>query len=160
MYDEMAIVVGKDQARGNFTKSFVDINLEARPELEPIALDENDNEEILKAKDVGKQASSSSTSSQSRHHRKRSRSSASEDEQLTEISEKLGEVASALSKLTDDRLIVSNLYDEVMKTQDFEEEFLATAFDYLVQHEMLAKAFIAKNHRLRKTWLENFRKEH
>ena len=163
MFDEMALVVGKDRAKGNFAKSFGDINLESRPQLEsiPVNLDEDiDLEEVPKEKEGGKQASSSSTtSSQSRQHRKRNRTTYTEDESLVKISDRLGDVAVALGKLTEDRLVVSNLYEEVMKTEDFDEEFLASAFDYLVQNEMLAKAFLAKNNRLRKIWLENFRKQ-
>ena len=56
-------------------------------------------------------------------------------------------------------LLFFDLYDEMMKTEGFDEITLATAFDYLVQHEMLAKAFMAKNANLRKIWIENFIKE-
>ncbi|XP_059635526.1 uncharacterized protein LOC132277694 [Cornus florida] len=51
----------------------------------------------------------------------------------------------ALSKLIGEQLDVNKLYEEVMKTNSFDEAILATTFNYLVQHEMLARAFFAKN---------------
>ena len=43
-----------------------------------------------------------------------------------------------------------------MKKESFEEVMLASAFDYLVDNERVAKAFMAKNARLRTLWLESF----
>ncbi|XP_059627603.1 uncharacterized protein LOC132270436 [Cornus florida] len=89
-----------------------------------------------------------------------SRSRTSRDmDQLESITTKLGAVATAISRLTEDRLDINNLYDELRKTDGFNHVFLATAFDYLVEHERLAKAFLAKNNKLRKIWLENFQKQ-
>ena len=88
-----------------------------------------------KGKQIG---TSSEISSQARSHRKRTRG---EDESYDKLSEQIGEVATAIKKLSDDRL------DEVM---------LATAFDYLLEKEKLAKTFMAKNDRLRRVWLEDF----
>ncbi|KAH7860527.1 hypothetical protein Vadar_014484 [Vaccinium darrowii] len=102
MYDEIALVVSKDRAKGNFAKSFGDVDLEARPEIEPIHLDdENAFEDISKDKNAGKQsACSSRTSSQPRAHRKRGRLS-----DIKTISDKLGQVADAITRLTWDRLV-------------------------------------------------------
>ena len=55
-----------------------------------------------------------------------------------------------------DQLNVKELYEEVMKIERFDEDMLASAFDYLVDNERLAKAFMAKNARLRTLWLEKF----
>ncbi|KAG5543279.1 hypothetical protein RHGRI_016126 [Rhododendron griersonianum] len=71
---------------------------------------------------------------------------------------KLEEVGSAIKKLTDDRLNVNDLYEEVMKTEGFDELTLALAFDHLVENEKVAKAFMVKNARLRRAWLEGFLK--
>ncbi|XP_058220899.1 cyclic nucleotide-gated ion channel 1-like isoform X2 [Rhododendron vialii] len=97
-----------------------------------------------------------------RSHPKRSRA---EDErydklstQLEETKTKLEEVGLAIKKLTDDRLNVNDLYEEVMKTEGFDEPTLALAFDHLVENEKVAKAFIVKNARLRRVWLEGFLK--
>ncbi|XP_059660156.1 uncharacterized protein LOC132306676 [Cornus florida] len=160
MYDEISLVVGKDKTKGNFAKSLANVNLEARPVVELVPLDDSlGTEEASMDEDIGKRVSSSSTTpSQSRQHGKRSRTSY-ETDLLESISAKLGEVAAALSKLTDNGFDINKLYQEVMKTGGFDEEFLATAFDYLVQHEMLSKAFLVKNDRLRKLWLKKFQKE-
>jgi len=41
-----------------------------------------------------------------------------------------------------------------MKIESFEETTLGDAFDHLVQNEMLAKAFMAKNANLKKIWVK------
>ncbi|KAG5543287.1 hypothetical protein RHGRI_016131 [Rhododendron griersonianum] len=91
---------------------------------------------------------------QARSHRKRSHA---KDErydklstQLEETKTKLEEIALAIKKLTDDRLNVNDLYEEVMKTEGFDEPTLALAFDHLVENEKVAKAFMVKNARLRR----------
>ena len=66
MFDEMALVVGKDRARGNFVKSFGYINLESRSQPESATLNLDDDielEEIPKEKESGKQVRSSSITS-------------------------------------------------------------------------------------------------
>ncbi|GAB4844621.1 hypothetical protein Ancab_038022 [Ancistrocladus abbreviatus] len=65
MYDEMAIVLGKDMARGDFAKSFVDIDLQSHSKDEDKIIDfEVGLEEETPI--VEKQAASSATSSTSR----------------------------------------------------------------------------------------------
>ncbi|KAM3308614.1 hypothetical protein P3S67_010358 [Capsicum chacoense] len=49
-----------------------------------------------------------------------------------------------ISKMIDSRLDVIKLYEEVMAMKGYNEEFLSDAFDYLVQSDTLAKAFMAK----------------
>ena len=51
---------------------------------------------------------------------------------------------------------MNELYEEVMKIERFSEVMLAFAFDHLVDNERVAKAFMAKNARLRTLWLESF----
>ncbi|KAL3498016.1 hypothetical protein ACH5RR_040748 [Cinchona calisaya] len=132
-YDEMALVVGKDMATGSF--------------------------ELVMQKEIPySNASSSETNTSScgaKQHRKRNRSS----DEIEKISERLGEVAAALTKLSTNKLDVSSLYDEIMKMKGYEEEFLASVFDHLVQNEMLAKSFIVKSDRLRLNFLEDFKKQ-
>ncbi|PHU23189.1 hypothetical protein BC332_08296 [Capsicum chinense] len=57
------------------------------------------------------------------------------------------------------RLDVIKLYGEVMEMEGYNEEFLGDAFDYLVQSDTLAKAFMVKNQNLRKVWLERFKQQ-
>ncbi|KAM3375788.1 hypothetical protein P3S68_014502 [Capsicum galapagoense] len=52
--------------------------------------------------------------------------------------------------MIDSRLDVIKLYEEVMAMEGYSEEFLGDAFDYLVQRDTLAKAFMVKNQNLRK----------
>ncbi|KAL3498187.1 hypothetical protein ACH5RR_040919 [Cinchona calisaya] len=134
MYNEMALVVDKDLATEIFAKGFIDVRLEA-----PITLDDtmDNTEEVPVEKDIPSLAASTFGTKQ---HCKRSRS----NNEIEKISEKLGEVAAALTKLTNNRLIVSYLYAELMKIKDYDDKFLATVFDHLVQNEMLAMAFMAK----------------
>lgn len=45
---------------------------------------------------------------------------------------------------------MSQLYEEIMKVKGFSEIMLGTTFDYLVQQEMLAKAFMVKSKNLKR----------
>ncbi|KAL3502106.1 hypothetical protein ACH5RR_036555 [Cinchona calisaya] len=95
------------------------------------------------------------SSSGAKQHRKRNRNS----DEIEKISEKLGEVAAALTKLSASKLDVSSLYHEIMKIKGYDEEFLTSVFDHLVQNEMLGKSFIVKSDRLRLNFLEDFKKQ-
>ncbi|KAH7840126.1 hypothetical protein Vadar_012966 [Vaccinium darrowii] len=109
--------------------------------------------ELSRAPKGEKAASSSEVPSQARSPQKSSRDG---DERYDKLSTQLEEVALAIKKLIDDRLNVNDLYDEVMKTEGFDELTLALAFDHLVENEKVAKAFMVKNERLRRAWLEGF----
>ncbi|KAL3524799.1 hypothetical protein ACH5RR_013171 [Cinchona calisaya] len=149
MYNEMALVVGKDLATGSFAKGFTDVRLDALTTLD----DTMDNtKEVPVGKDIPSLAASTSGTKQ---HRKRSRN----NDEIENVLEKLGEVAAALTKLSNNRLIVLDLYAELMKMKDYDDEFLATIFDHLIQNEMLAIAFMAKSEKFRRIFLDNFKKE-
>ncbi|GAV89045.1 Myb_DNA-bind_3 domain-containing protein, partial [Cephalotus follicularis] len=137
MYDEMALVVGKDMATGSFAKSFVDVDMQENINVDYLAAEEEGETE---GGAKGKQTlSSTATSSKARSHRKRNRD---ELPQLDLVAAQLGEIAIAISKLSRNELNVDDLYKEVMKTEGFEELVLANAFDYLVENEKQAKAFM------------------
>ncbi|KAI5585753.1 hypothetical protein BDE02_06G166100 [Populus trichocarpa] len=130
-------------ATENYVKSYVDVNLEENTEEQLISIEnEGEYEETLK----GKETSSSST--QKRQYRKRNRMY--EDDSVKKLSKKIGDVAFTIQSLSKNQLDVNELYTEVMKIEGFDEITLGDAFDHLVQHEMLAKAFMAKNANLRK----------
>ena len=78
-----------------------------------------------------------------------------ENNPCNQISEQLKEIAVSLKALKQGP-DAAELYEAVMKTEGFDEEMLATAFDYLVQEEKVGRSFMAKNANLRKIWLENF----
>ena len=44
-----------------------------------------------------------------------------------------------------------------MKTEGFEEDFLASVFDHLVERENLSNEFLAKSDKLRKFWIEKLK---
>lgn len=75
------------------------------------------------------------------------------------MTEKLGEVAAALTKISANKLDINQLHDEIMKIEGYSEEFLDSVFDHLVQNEKLGKAFMAKSQRLRLISLERFKKD-
>ncbi|XVE60148.1 hypothetical protein DITRI_Ditri05aG0104300 [Diplodiscus trichospermus] len=147
----MALVVGKDIATGSFAKSFTDLDMDTEIDSTPLQ-DEFDFEEVSKESNI--------PSTQKRSHRKRKRNSNSDDEGIEKLTMEAKEVAIALKEMSKNRIIVSNLYTEVMKTRGFDEITLATVFYYLVQNEMLAKAFIAKSATFRKVWVQKFIDQH
>jgi hypothetical protein len=83
-----------------------------------------------------------------------------EDDSVQKLSKKIGDVAFVIQSLSKNQLDVNELYTEVMKIEGFDEITLGDAFDHLVQHEMLAKAFMTKNANLRKIWVQNFVNQH
>jgi len=153
MYEAMAIVVGKDMATGNYVKSYADVNMEENTEKQSISIEnEGEYEETSK----GKETSFSST--QKRQHRKRNRMY--EDDGVEKLSKQIGDVAFAIQSINKNQLDVNALHAEVMKIEGFDEITLGDAFDHLVQNEMLAKIFMAKNANLRKIWVQNFVNQH
>jgi hypothetical protein len=83
-----------------------------------------------------------------------------EDDSVEKLSKNIRDVAFAIQSLSKNQLDVNELYTEVMKIEGFDEITLGDAFDHLVQHEMLAKAFMVKNANLRKIWVQNFMNQH
>ncbi|KAL3537706.1 hypothetical protein ACH5RR_001072 [Cinchona calisaya] len=152
----MTLVVGKDMATRSFGKTFADINLG-----DPQIVDVNESVDNITQLVMEKEIPSSHTSSfgantsGGKQHRKRNCNS----NKIGKISEKLGEVATALTKLSASKIDVSSLYHEIMKIKGYDEEFLASVFDHLVQNEILGKSFIVKNDRFRLNFLENFKKQ-
>jgi len=130
-------------ATENYAKSYVDVNLEENTEEQLISIEnEGEYKETLKGKET------SSSSAQKRQYRKRNRMY--EDDSVKKLSKKIGDVVFAIQSLSKNQLDVNELYTEVMKIEGFDKITLGDAFDHLVQHEMLAKAFMAKNANLRK----------
>jgi len=143
MYEAITIVVGKDMTTGNYAKSYADVNLKENTEDQSISIE---NEGAYEKTSKGKETSSSST--QKRQHRKRN--CMYEDDSFEKLSKQIGDVAFAIQSLSKNQLDVNALYTEVMKIEGFDEITLGNAFDHLVQNEMLAKTFMAKNANLRK----------
>ena len=151
MFNKMALIFCKDMATWSSAKSFCDIDSEKMI----VDLELNDLDIDFKKASKGKQVSSSNAAlSGVSSHRKRSCSY--EDSNCDKFSKQLQKVELAIKKLKKDQLDVNELYEEVMKIEGFDEVMLASAFDYLVDNEKAAKAFMVKNARLRKLWLDCF----
>ncbi|KAK8336106.1 hypothetical protein V6Z12_A09G097800 [Gossypium hirsutum] len=146
-YDEMALVVGKDMATGSFARTFADINLDDGDQ-DSVPLDYYNEED----EEIRTNVSSSGTS-------KRKRKNVQEsvvDEQVKFMGEQLGKIANALEQFTADK--TPQLYEQVMSMEEegFHDDFLCSVFDYLVSHESEAKAFLVKNKKHKKIWLQKF----
>ena len=125
MYDELAIVVGKDTAMGSFSKSYVDIKNES----------DNGEEGVV---DKGKNAVESSTiGSGISKSCKRWCAPPSDDSVLTDLSDQLKEIAVALKEINWGPIDYTALYSEVMAmvVDGYSEDMLATAFDHLCENK-------------------------
>ena len=157
MYDELAIVVGKDTATGGFSKSYVDLEHEPHNGDSAEFVADNVEEGVV---EKGKNTVESSTTglgiSKSRK-RKHSVSNANESV-LTDLSDQLKEIAVALKEINRGPVDYTALYNEVMAmmADGYSEDMLATAFEHLCENEKTARGFLAKNARLRKMWLDSF----
>ncbi|KAM3281744.1 hypothetical protein P3S67_027391 [Capsicum chacoense] len=131
----MSLVCGNDRARGDCAKSFEDIDFDS--------FSEKDNNNDLQGPSIEKDVQVTEAS-QIKANRKRKRSFEVQDV-IGDISIKFGEVATAIGRMVDSRLDVAKLYEVVMAMEGYNEKFLGDAFDYLVQSNTLAKAFMVKN---------------
>ena len=156
MYDELAIVVGKDMAMGSFAKSYVDIDTEQDngESIEMVA--DNGEEGVV---DKGKNAvESSTTRSTILKSRKRGRAPPSDDSILTDLFDQLKEIAVALKEINRGVVDYTGLYSEVMAmvVDRYSEDMLATVFNHLYENKKAAWGFLAKNAKLRKLWMDSF----
>ncbi|KAK4571430.1 hypothetical protein RGQ29_030021 [Quercus rubra] len=158
MYDELAIVVGKDTATGGFSKPYVDLEHEPHnaDESAEYVADNVEEDVVEKGKNT---VESSTTGSGISKSRKRKHSVSNADESvLTDLSDQLKEIAVALKEINRGPVDYTALYNEVMTmmADGYSEDMLATAFDHLCENEKTARGFLAKNARLRKLWLDSF----
>ncbi|KAM3340622.1 hypothetical protein P3S68_028256 [Capsicum galapagoense] len=130
----MSLVCGNDQARGDCAKSFEETDFEC--------FSEKDNDSDTEGPSTKKNVQVTEASQVKTSH-KRKRSFEVQDI-VGDISIKFGEVATTIGRLVDSRLDVTKLYEEVMAIEGYEEEFLDDAFNYLVQSDTLANAFMTK----------------
>ncbi|KAK8508679.1 hypothetical protein V6N13_116190 [Hibiscus sabdariffa] len=143
----MALVVGQDMATRSFAKTFADIDLDNAAECSlPLNFDNED---------VAEERTKVSSSGTSKRKRKNLQESV-DDDHIQFVGEKLGEIAEALKKFTEDK--TPHLYEEVMsmEKESFDDDFFCGAFDFLAKNEFEAKAFLAKKTKQRKIWLQKF----
>ena len=136
MYDELAIVVGKDTATGGFSKSYVDLKHEPDNGDSVEFVADNVEEGVV---EKGKNAvESSTTGSGISKSRKRGRAASNADESvLTDLSDQMKEIAVALKEINRGPVDYTALYNEVMAimVDGYSEDMLTTAFDYLCENE-------------------------
>ena len=134
MYDELAIVVGKDTATGGFFKSYVDLEHEPDNGDSAEFVADNVEEGVV---EKGKNAvESSTTGSGISKSRKRGRAAFNADESvLTDLSDQLKEIAVALKEINRGPVDYTALYNEVMAimVDRYSEDMLTTAFDHLCE---------------------------
>ncbi|PHU30174.1 hypothetical protein BC332_02267 [Capsicum chinense] len=123
---------GNDRAKIDCAKSFEDIDFEC--------FSEKDNDNDIEGPSTEKVVQVTKAS-QVKASRKRKRSFEVQDV-VGDISIKFGEVTLAIGRMVNSRLDVTKLYEEVMAMKGYEEEFLGDVFDYFVQSDILAKAFM------------------
>ena len=157
MYDELAIVVGKDTATGGFSKSYVDLEHEPdNSDSDEFVTDNVEEGVVEKGKNT---VESSTTGSEISKSRKRKHGASNADESvLTDLSDQLKEIAVALKEINRGSVDYTALYNEVMAmmADGYSEDMLATTFDHLCENEKIAWGFLAKKARLRKLWLDSF----
>ncbi|KAB1215896.1 hypothetical protein CJ030_MR4G028670 [Morella rubra] len=107
----------------------------------------------------GRQVSYSSISSKSRSHKKRDKVAAGLESNFAMIAQDMHNIADAINEINV-YSFVDELYEGVMKMEGFDEVQLASAFDYLIVNETVARAFNKKGINLRRLWLEKFFNQH
>ena len=156
MYDELAIVVGKDMATSCFAKLYVDIDTKQDNEESTEMVTDNGEEGVVdKGKNVVESSITGPTISKSR---KRGRAPPSDDSVLTDLSDQLKKIAVALKEINQVPVDFTNLYSKVMAmvADRYSKDMLATAFDQLCENKKAARGFLSKNAKLRKLWMDSY----
>ncbi|KAG8476674.1 hypothetical protein CXB51_030526 [Gossypium anomalum] len=101
-----------------------------------VLLDSEDSEADINS---GKASSSAGTAqSRSRPRRKNVRASV-ENGHINNVMNALVKIADAIGKfISDDEVNATQLYEQVMSMEEFNEESLVAAFDHLMQHQKVA----------------------
>ena len=88
MYDELAIVVGKDMATGSFAKPYIDLDTQQKNGNDTEIVADNDEEGVMDKGEKGKNVvESSTTGSTVSKSRKRGRAPPNDDNVLTDLSD-------------------------------------------------------------------------
>ena len=156
MYDELAIVVGKDTTTCSFSKSYVDIENEPdNGDSTEFVADDGEEGVVDKGKNVVKSSTTGSGISKSR---KRGRAPPSDDSVLTDLTDLLKEIVVALTEINRGPVDFTALYFEIMAmvANRYSEDMLATAFDHLRENKKATQGFLARNAKLRKLWMDSF----
>ncbi|KAL4625560.1 hypothetical protein ACB092_05G035300 [Castanea dentata] len=159
MYDELAIVVGKDMATGSFAKSYIDLDTQQENGDDTEIVADNGKEGVVEKGEKGKNVVESSTtgSTVSKSH-KRGRAPSSDDSVLTDLFDQLKEIVMALKEVNHEPVDYTSLYSKVMAMalDGYSEDMLATGFDHLCENKKVVREFLAKNAKLRKFWMDRY----
>ncbi|KAJ0971004.1 hypothetical protein J5N97_018963 [Dioscorea zingiberensis] len=157
MYDEMAIICDDEPVTPRVVVSSITKNIEVGPVISGddvnVIMDENIETEE-EAEETHSRSRQISTSSDSTGRTRQSDQSGHLAEKINHLAFQIGQLADAIR--TSQKGIASELFQEVMKSEGYNELSLGKAFDYLNEHENLARGFIAKNYNLRQAWLAEF----
>jgi len=159
MYNELAIVVGKDMATGSFAKSYFDLDTQQENDDDTEIMADNGEEGVVDKREKGKNMVESSTigfiASKSC---KRGRTPSSDDSVLTDLFDQLKEIAVTLKEINRWPVNYTSLYFEVMAmaSDKYSKDMLITAFDYLCENKKVARGFLANNSKLRKFWMDSY----
>ena len=157
MYDELALVVGKDMATGSFAKSYIDLNTQQENGDDTENVADNDEKGVVDKGDKGKNVVESSTtrSTASKSHA-RGRAPPNNDSVFIDLSNQFKEIVMALKEINRGPVDYTSLYSEVMAmvSDGYSEDMLATAFDHLCENKKATRGFLAKNAKLRKLGMD------
>ncbi|KAI6705990.1 hypothetical protein NL676_008952 [Syzygium grande] len=134
-------------ATRSFAKQLENIDV-TEVDSSPIDLGD-DLDELMK----GSQTSSSTVPLEKTSHKRRRCSN--NDDKYAPLLKQLGEIATAIKLLGQSGVDYSQLYNEVMKVDGYDEVSFGSVFDYLVENEKIGKAFMVKSANLKKEWLIN-----
>ena len=158
MYNELAIVVGKDMAMGSFAKSYVDLDTRQENDDGTEIVADNGEKGVVDKGEKGKNTVESSTMrSTVSKSCKKGRAPPIDDSVLTDLSNQLKEIVVALKEINQGPIDYTNFYSEVMAmaSDGYSEDMLATAFDHLCENKKAARRFLAKNAKLKKLWMDS-----
>nr|POE80588.1 hypothetical protein CFP56_14996 [Quercus suber] len=126
MYDELALIVGKDMATSSFTKSCVNLDTQQENGDDTENMAGSSKEGVVDKGDKGKNVLKKIVVA------------------LKEINRGPVDYTSLYSEVM---AMVSDRYNEDM---------LATAFDHLCENKKVDRRFLAKNAKLRKLWMDSY----
>ncbi|KAL4619794.1 hypothetical protein ACB092_06G105900 [Castanea dentata] len=150
MYDELAIVVGKDMETGSFAKSYVDLETQQKNLDDTENVVDNGEDVIV---DKGKNVVESSTiGSKISGSRRRSCAPPINDSVYTDLFEQLKEIVVALKAINQGHVDFIHLSAKVMamSVEGYSDDMLATVFDHLFANKKAARGFLAKKFQVSK----------
>lgn len=167
IYDELRIIMGNEQATGNWSRASGEID--AIPAI-PINTPSNqEHEEIpeqvmlvdeVSHDDTGNDTQGSSqqtrarpsSSSRSKHPSRKRSASDVMVEMMSAMTENIGRIADALTE-SNSTVCLDELFEIVQNIPGFDDDLIIEACEYLSSDDKRARMFMKLNDRLRKKWL-------